>query len=305
MPHICIIVNIVINYEVEKLLKKGVIVRAPQDEKGYFSNIFICPKKDGPHRMILNLKKLNTSMEAPHFKMESIKNITSMMHKNVWMASEDLKGAYFTIPIHPDHQALLRFLWYDTYQFTAMPNRYADAMRVFTKILKPSFALLRKFGHLSMGYVDDPYLQGENFLECLHNLEDTVALLQALGFTIDPDKSQLIPTQKMTFLGFVIDSMEMTLKLTENKQNKIFTLREEVIKSKVQSIKKTASLLGNITTSFETVPWGPQYCRNVEHCKIEALKTAKGNFECRMSLSPAAKIEVAWWRDNINTSYRN
>ena len=24
-----------------------------------------------------------------------------------------------------------------------------------------------------------------------------------------------------------------------------------------------------------------------------------------MSLSPAAKIEVAWWRDNIYSSYRN
>ena len=51
-------------------------------------------------------------------------------------------------------------------------------MHVFTKILKPPFALLRKFGHLSVVYVDDTYLQGENFLECMHNLEDTVALLQ-------------------------------------------------------------------------------------------------------------------------------
>ena len=55
-------------------------------------------------------------------------------------------------------------------------------------------------------------------------------MLQALAFTIYPDKSQLIPTQ---FLGFVIDSTKVTLKLTQNKQNKIFTLCEEVMKSKV------------------------------------------------------------------------
>ena len=78
-------------------------------------------------------------------------------------------------------------------------------LRVFTKRLKLPFALLRKFEHLSVVYVDDTYLQGENFLECIHNLEDTVALLQALGFTIHPDKSQLLPIQKMAFLGFVID----------------------------------------------------------------------------------------------------
>ena len=94
---------LVINLEVEKLLKKGDIVRAPQDGQGYFSNIFIRPEKNGSYRMILNLKKLNTSVEAPHFKMESIKNVTSMIHKNAWMASVDLNDAYFAIPIHPDH----------------------------------------------------------------------------------------------------------------------------------------------------------------------------------------------------------
>ena len=69
---------LVINLEVEKLLKKGDIVRAPQDGQGYFSNIFIRPKKNGSCRMILNLKKLNTFVEAPHFKMESIKNLKTL-----------------------------------------------------------------------------------------------------------------------------------------------------------------------------------------------------------------------------------
>ena len=82
----------------------------------------------------------------------------------------------------------------------------------------------------------------------------------------------------MMFLGYVIDSTKMTLKLTENKQNKIFTLCN-VIKSKVQSIRKIVSLLGNIVASFEAVPLGPLYYSNTELCKIEALKAAKGNFE--------------------------
>ena len=69
-----------------------------------------------------------------------------------------------------------------------MPNRYADAIRVFTKFLKPPFALLRKFRQSSVVNVGDTYLHGENFLECMHNLEDTVALLQALSFTMHPEK---------------------------------------------------------------------------------------------------------------------
>ena len=85
-------------------------------------------------------------------------------------------------------------------------------------------------------YVDDTYLQGENILECMHNLEDTVALLQALGFIKHPDQLQIIPIQKIMILGFVIHPTEMTVKLTENEKKKILTLCEEVTKSKGHSI---------------------------------------------------------------------
>lgn len=100
-----------------------------------------------------------------------------------------------------------------------------DAMHVFTKILKSAFALLMLFAcgvcwwHLSPRWTS---------FECMNNLDNAVALLQALVFTIHSDKSQLITTQKMTLLAFVIDST-MTLKLTEIELAKIFTLCEDVI----------------------------------------------------------------------------
>ena len=40
-----------------------------------------------------------------------------------------------------------------------MPNGYGPAMRIFTKITKIPFTLLRKKGHVSVVYVDDSYLQ--------------------------------------------------------------------------------------------------------------------------------------------------
>ena len=109
----------------------------------------------------------------------------------------------------------------------------------------------------------------------------------------------------MRFLGFVIYSTEMTLKLTESKQKKIFTLCDEVIKSKIQSVRKIDSRLGNIAALFEAVPLGPLHNRSIKICKIAALKAAKGNYECKMSILPTAKIEIAWWIDNIYTSYRS
>ena len=95
--------------------------------------------------MILNLKKLNASVDAPHFKMESNRNIVSMVRRNVWMASVDLKDAFFTIPICEDDIKYLEFLWDgQVLAFLAMPDGYADAMRIFTKILKSAFKVLRR-----------------------------------------------------------------------------------------------------------------------------------------------------------------
>ena len=47
---------------------------------------------------------------------------------------------------------------------------------------------------------------GLTYDECRRNVIDTVNLLDSLGFTIHPDKSKLIPSQVLIFLGFVINS---------------------------------------------------------------------------------------------------
>ena len=59
---------------------------------------------------------------------------------------------------------------------------------------------------------------GNSYEACLHNMESTIELLPNLGFTIHPTKSILIPTSRITFLGFVIYSVEMTLEITVDKK---------------------------------------------------------------------------------------
>ena len=52
------------------------------------------------------------------------------------MASVDRKDAFFTIPINDAYQKYFMFGWLEKiYRFIAMPNRFSDAMRVFTKYL--------------------------------------------------------------------------------------------------------------------------------------------------------------------------
>ena len=93
--------------------------------------------------------------------------------------------------------------------------------RCFTKLLKPAYSTLRQHGHLNIGYLDDSYLQGSDTTECLLNISGTQTLFTDLGqFVINVDQSCLIPAQRINFLGFVLDSVSMTITLTDDKKAK-------------------------------------------------------------------------------------
>ena len=72
-------------------------------------------------------------------------------------------------------------------------------------------------GHLSVSYIDDSYLQADTYEQCVQNVIDTVKLFNNLGFTIHPEKSIFTPTQRLVFLGFVLDSKLMRVQLTTEK----------------------------------------------------------------------------------------
>lgn len=51
-------------------------------------------KKDGPHRMISNLKNLNTYIEYNHFKIKSTQNVIQVISPSAFIGSVDLKGPF-------------------------------------------------------------------------------------------------------------------------------------------------------------------------------------------------------------------
>ena len=296
----------IIDLEIVKLLKKGVIEESTRCTGDFLSSVFTRPKKDGTRRMILNLSELNEYVVYQHFKMESLQDVINIIKPSVWMASVDLKDAFYSIPVHKDHQKYFKFCWKNIfYEFKGMPNGYGPAMRLFTKVLKPPFAWLRARGYMSVLYVDDTYLQGNTQQECLDNVKATVSLLSRLGFTIHLEKSQLLPVQEIEFLGFLINSKNMTIKLTDNK---VHCIREKILTlltMKKPTIRDLASVIGSVTATFPAIPFGKMHYRNAEHCKIEALKIHKGDYMAPIILNPSTELELQWWIDNLDYTNTN
>ena len=95
----------VVRTEIHKLLAKGVIVQSQHEPDEFISPIFLLPKKDGTYRMILNLKRFNQYVVYHHFKMDTLDTGIKLMKPGChYMASIDLRDAYYTVAIHPGHQ---------------------------------------------------------------------------------------------------------------------------------------------------------------------------------------------------------
>ena len=161
--------------------------------------------------MILKLKKLNKFVEYKHFKVESLQNVLELMTPWVYMASTDLKDVFYSVPVDNNHQAYLTFFVEEYLKFVCNPKGYGPVMRIFTKISKIPFSILKEKSFLSVFYVHDSYLQGDDYENCFFNVLNTIEILRSLGFTIHPDKSKFIPTQLITFLGFIFNSAQMQL----------------------------------------------------------------------------------------------
>ena len=289
--------------EINKLLKKGVIIETEYESGDFCSNIFLREKKDGTYRLILNLKKLNESIEYHHFKMDTLKSAINLMTKNCYMASIDWKDAYYSVPIHKSHQRYLKFSFDGKfYQFTCLPNGCASGPRVFTKITKPLFSKLRKMGHLNSIYIDDSFLVGQTHSECLDNVIDTTILSLKAGFIVHPEKSVFKPTQIIEFLGFILNSILMITSLTSDKALHLKQLCIELLNSDRPNIRQVAKVVGKMVAAFPGVEFGPLYYRKLDNDKSTALKINRGNYEAKTILSEQSKLDLKWWIENIENN---
>lgn len=298
--------RIIVNREIQKLLKMKVIKIVQHHPNEFISPIFLVPKKTpGEYRMILNLKKLNESLPYHHFKMDTFESVLRLVKPGCYMASVDLQDAYYSVYIAEKDQVKLRFEHNGVlYQFRALPNGISFAPRLFTKIMKPIYASLRVRGTTISGYIDDSYLQGNTCADCQKSVNETVQLMSDVGFMINKKKSVLVPTRKLTFLGNDIDSEEMIVTLPETKVLSIVQECSDLLKKSQSSIQSVARVLGLLVSCFSAVEYGRLFYRQLEKCKTDALKNSKGDYSGSMFITDEMRYELSWWIQNLSTQKR-
>ncbi|KAL7306209.1 hypothetical protein TKK_0001650 [Trichogramma kaykai] len=280
-----------------ELMMKGAIKKCKPKAGQFLSSIFLRQKADGSHRLILNLKGLNKFIDTNHFKLEDGRTVAKIMEENCYMASIDLKDAYYLIPMHKSYRKYLRFKHNKNYyEFSCLAFGLNIAPYIFTKLLKPVVAHLRNQGLKSVIYSDDLMLFGKTYNDCLLNVNRTKALLIDLGFIInDNKKSKLIPSLRCKYLGFIYDSQNMTIELPEEKVEKIKKIINLELNQKIK-IRKLAEIVGYLTSCCSAVNYSWLYTKSCERAKFLALKSNKNDFNRSMNITFEMIEELTWWK---------
>ena len=194
--------------EANGLLKKGAIKIVETATDQFFSGYFAVPKpRSSKWRPILNLKKFNKNLKKYKFRMETFAQVRQWIQPNYFVVGLDLKDQFLSVPINKRFRKFLRFKWQGKiYEWQVLPFGLKCSPRVVTKLLKPVMALLRStFGIFITIYMDDMLIQAKTKSEAYLHAQITILVLLCLGWEVNWEKSNLIPSTKITHLGFEID----------------------------------------------------------------------------------------------------
>ena len=211
--------------------------------------------------------------------------IKAIINKGDYMINIDFTDAYLTVPMHPDSQKFLRFLWQgQSYQFVTMPFGLNLAPRVFTKLMKPVIAWLRGQGVRMIIFLDDILLLAPTVETMNQHARMTISLLESLGFLINYKKSTLVPTQRILFLGMLIDSTTMEFILPTEKSENIQRECRNLLKTQQPSIRQISRVLGLLEFTRPAIWSAPLHYRHIQLLQIESLRRTC-DFDTQVNLS--------------------
>lgn len=288
------------NQEIQKLLDKGAIQQVTESSaEGFYSRIFLVPKKGGQYRPVINLRPLNSWIHYRHFKMEGIHVVRDLLLKGDYFTRIDLKDAYLAIPMHQHFQKFLRFRWLkQDFEFTCLPFGLAPAPRMFTKVMRTVISHLRERGIRCVIYLDDLLLMNRNQEVLKGQTLSALDLLEALGFLVNYPKSQLTPVQEVEYLGFLINSMRRELQLPRSKVDQIKAEAGQVLAKGEASARQLAQLIGKLSAVILAVYPAPLHYRSLQALKHKAL--ASFGYDGSIRLSQEAKEDLQWWVNNVS-----
>lgn len=194
---------------------------------------------------------MNEFLRIPKFKYEDLKNVVSFLEKDDYFIKFDVKSGYHHIEILESHRKYLGFAWdfgseRRYFVFEVLPFGLASACHCFTKVMRVFVKNWRQLGFNVVIYIDDGLSSTESDQECRRTAKVIRRDLVNAGIVLNVEKSRWLPAQVGEFLGFIVDTTKMELRVSEEKTTLLLSQIEEVLAKGFCDAKVISRIAGRI-----------------------------------------------------------
>ena len=277
----------------------------PPFPQTHCSPIGSAPKKDGTARLIMDLSqprgysinegisKEDFSCDYSHF--DDATDLVMKAGKGSLMCKLDIKHAYRLLPVRPDQWHHLCYCWQGKY--------YVDLVLPFG--LRSSGAIFNEFACLVRWIIIHHY----NITEIVNYSDDFFAVLSRdpvlalsqLGQIIKAFNDMKIPladekiegpTTMLIYLGIMINSLNMTIEVPEEKVIEAIDNLQKWKNRRTCTKRQLKSLIGKLGSICKVVRPGRMFSR-----RLIDLSTTVELMHHHITLNTEARADIKWWLD--------
>ena len=263
-------------------------------------------KRDGKVRVIHDLSwppgaSVNDRISKDEFSVSyiSIKFAINLIHKygkGTLFAKLDLSDAYRQIRVRKQDWPLLgshishngiKYYFVDT----VLPFGLRSSARIFSDFADALNFIMTKHGVSDVDHYLDDFLTGgpPNSSICANNIVKMIETCDQLNFALNMKKLDG-PTTCIEFLGIIIDSIRLEIRITENRLQEIHNLLLLWSDKTICTLRELLSLIGKLSFVSQVVKHSRTFIRGL----INASKRLR-RLHHRLRLTNIIRLDIAWW----------
>ena len=237
---------------------------------------------------------LNLFIRDLPFKLDTLREVPRLVGKYDLLVNTDEKSGYDHVLLATDSQRFFGVAfggWIMVYR--TLPFGFKAACYIYQRLGLCTSVFLRKFGIPALQYIDDRLFnvsKGQDILDANGKLYAILHLLTSLGYTLSVEKSTLVPTTGLRFLGFIVDTKEVAFKLPDDKKVSFKTLRDSALSGEDIDILTLQKLAGKCSSFAICIPGALFYIRELNRAISQAQKTGKS-----VPLTGSLREEIEHW----------
>ncbi|XP_060594733.1 uncharacterized protein LOC132749068 [Ruditapes philippinarum] len=257
-----------------------------QQNQGFYSTLFLVPKKNGELRPVINLRPLNRYLVKKHFKMDTRLGIFNRSQRRI--------HAY---PNFPKTSQVSKVCI--SREMLSVESNVFVAPRVFTKIVSVVAAHLRTQNIRLAVYLDDWLCLNQIHQHLLKDQYVCLNLLIKLGFLVNLEKSNLTPQQIITYIGAVFNLKLGLILPTEERFLKIQNAILDLVNGKNKA-QNFLHLLGLMASCLELIPNARLFMRPIQLHLLSFWKPSSYSLDMIIPFTQHLQSHLRWWLNPAN-----